>query len=369
MMKIKYTKVLLAAATVAAMSSCDRHDLISEITEVGQAVPTVYWEVGSTVCKAGENFTFQGKYTSESYRTPLRSEVWYQIIRDDVAAVSVALAGTSLSYTQTVTATDTMRSFQCYASFPHADATFNGHEFIIQGEVPTSRTLSPVAWVDAEKWDGDRFDSYYPADFKKTFLNKVYGYLTDEATAPSYYNALRNVFINYDFSDAQLTAQGLPATVDDAGNALDKSDLWFVPKANAEETQVGVYYITLDGEGNDVYNEKPLDFVAPDGIVIYPVYESPEWVFRRYDDNSGSVVSTVRTEWLPKFRALIEAIPFQDWIYDSANSVYKVDFSRAYSLRANFRAYDKDSDKLNDASAPEHEGITSLTDLKTITLN
>lgn len=369
MMKTKYTKVLLAAAIVAAASSCEKHDLISEITEVGQVVPTVYWEVGSTVCKAGESFTFQGKYTSESFRTPLRSEVWYQVLRSDVAAASVALAGSSLSYTQTATSTDVMRSYQCHAVFPHEQAVFNGHEYIIQGEVPTSRTLSPVSWVDITTWDGDRFDSYYPAGFKAEFLAKIYGYLTDEASAPGYYSALRNVYINYEFTDAQFAAVGLPAATAADGSEINKSDIWYLPKADADEKQVGVYYITLDDAGKEVYHEEALDFVAPEGVVLYPTYEAPEWVFRRYNDNSGSIVSSVRPEWLPKFRALIENIPFQAWIYDSTNSVYKVEFTRNYSLEANFRAYDKDTDKLNDPTAPEHEGVTSSTDLKTITIS
>lgn len=369
MMNTKYTKVLLAAALVAAASSCEKHDLISEITEVGQVVPTVYWEVGSTVCKAGDSFTFQGKYTSESYRTPLRSEVWYRIMREDVAAASVALAGSSLSYTQTASNTDEMRSYQSMAVFPHEQAVYNGHEFIIQGEVPTSRTLSPVTWVDITDWDGDRFDMYYPAGFKAAFLEKIYGYLTDESSAPSYYNALRNVYVNYDFTDAQFAAVGLPATHDAAGEELHKSDIWFIPKADVDEKQVGVYYITLDAAGKEVYHEEAIDFVAPEGVVIYPVYEAPEWVFRRYNDNSGAIVSSVRPEWLPKFRALIENVPFKDWLYDSANSVYKVDFARKYFIEANFRAYDKDTDKLYDPTAPEHEGVTSTTDVKTITIS
>ena len=60
-MKLNITKVLLPAMAAAAMTGCANHDLIPDITEVGQAVPTVYWEVGSTVCKAGESFSFKGK--------------------------------------------------------------------------------------------------------------------------------------------------------------------------------------------------------------------------------------------------------------------------------------------------------------------
>lgn len=370
-MKIRYTKAVLAVAALAAMSSCTKHDLIPEITIVGQAVPTVYWEVGSTVCKAGENFTFQGKYTSEPYRTPLRSEVWYQILRSDVATVTTALAGTSLSYAQTVNVTDTMRAFQCHASFDHSMAEFNGHEYIIRGEVPTSRTLSPLTWLDITEWDQARFDSYYPQGFVAEYLDKVIGYLTDESTANSYYTALQTVYVNYPFTNDQFAAVGLPAvvTTEELDEAAIKKNLWYSTREADDAALVGYYYITIDGEGKTVYNEVPMDYVAPEGVVLYPVYKCAEWLFCRYDDNSGALTTTVRPEWLPKFRTLLEQIPFTAWIYDSANSVYKVDFARSYSLEANFRAYDKDTDKLGDPSAPEHEGITSKTEQKTITLN
>ena len=72
-MKIRYTKVMIAGA-VLSLGACANHDLIPDIAEVGQAVPAVYWEVGSTSCKAGDAFSFQGKYTVSEGRTPLRSE-------------------------------------------------------------------------------------------------------------------------------------------------------------------------------------------------------------------------------------------------------------------------------------------------------
>lgn len=364
-MKFKYKNTLyigvLAAGALAMGTSCANHDLIPDITEVGQAVPTVYWEVGSTVCKAGESFSFQGKYTVEPELTPDRSEVWYLITREDVATASAKLGGASLSYTQTVTLNDTMRSMQSMAVFPHTQTTWDGHEYIINGEVPVSRTLSPVTWVDATAWDQAKFDSFFPQGFKNEFLGKVIGYLTNEATAANYYNALRTVYINYAFTNQQFAAQGLPEvdlTGDDNG-AGKKSDTWYAKTTGEEGTQTGWYYITLDADGNATYNEKPMDYTAAEGQTVYPVYDSCEWVFCRYDDNSGSIIATVRPEWLPKFKALLEQIPFEQWIYDTANSVYKVDFARKYALQAEFRAYDTNG----------NEGVTSKTDQKTITIN
>lgn len=370
-MKLKYTKVMIAAGTGLLLGACANHDLIPEITEVGQAVPTVYWEVGSTVCKAGESFTFLGKYNVEPGHTPLRAEVWYQIVRDDAAAVSAMLAGPALSYTQSVAELDTMRSYQCAISYPHSEDYWTGHEYILNGEVPTSRTLAPVNWIEPAEWDAERFATYYPEGFISEFLNKVYSYLTDPKTAPSYHTALRNVYLNYNFSNEQFASVGLPQidlSGDDHGSAA-KSDAWTWTTTESDDARTGYYYITLDENGDAIYNEVPTDYVAPEGIVLFPVYKASEWLFCRYDDNTGGIAVSVRPEWLPKFRTLLEYIPFQDWIYDSASSVYKIEFTRKYSLQANFRAYDKETHLLNDPNAPENEGITSSTDLKTININ
>lgn len=361
----------LMAAGVLALGACANHDLIPDITEVGQAVPTVYWEVGSTVCKAGEEFSFQGKYTNVQGRTPLRSEVWYQVVRDDAAAVSAKLAGAALNYTQSVAKNDTMRSYQCHASYPHKDEYWDGHQNIFTGVVPVSETLSPINWSDATEWDQERFDTYYPQGFAEEFLAKVIGYLTDAETADSYYGALRNVFINYNFTNAQLAPlglEGLDLSTDDHGAAV-KSDAWFQTSEADESKITGYYYITLDAAGKTVYNEIAKAEDAPEGTVTYPVYASAKWVFCRYDDNTGSIVSTVRPEYLPVFKTMLEVIPFPDWIYDSANAVYKLEFERKYSLVAQFRSYDKETSKLNDPNAPEYEGVVAPVEYKTISVN
>lgn len=370
-MKLHIPAALATAALAVAMTGCAKHDLIPDMSEVGQAVPTVYWEVGSTVCKAGESFSFKGKYTNIPGRTPLRSEVWYQILRNDNASVSATLAGSSLSYTQTAASMDTMRSYQCQAVFPHQESFWDGHQNVFTGEVPVSRTLSPISWVDPANWDQELFDTYYPQGFAQEFLEKVYDYLTSEETAEGYYSALRNVYINYNFTNEQFAAVGLPQldlSGDDGGAAV-KSDAWFATTTASEDAITGYYSVVYDADGKATYTEYPADYTPTDGQVVYPVYESAAWVFCRYDDNTGGLVSSVRTEWLPKFRTLLENIPFRDWIYDSSNAVYKIEFTRAYSLNAQFRSYDKDTDRLNDPDAPEYEGITSNTDLKTISIN
>lgn len=339
-MKTQYKLTLLAFGAFL-LSSCDRHDIINDIAPVGQEVPSAYWQLNSTVCKAGESFGFQGKYNTNTAAglTPDHSEVWYQIVRTEEANVTSTLGGTSLGYSHKATATDTVRTYQSMAVFPHSAAVWDGHEYILDGTVPVSRTLSPVKWADITTWDQENFDAYYPEGFAEGFLTTVLSYLTDEATANSYYTALRSIYINYDFTNAQFEAHGFPA-IDQEQPEADKSDRWFTTTEASADALVGYYYYTVENGQNVVHEISIEDNETFTAEPTYPVYASVDWVFCRYDDNAGAIVSSIRSEWLPKFRALLEEIPFQDWIYDTANSCYKVDFNRSYSLNAQFRVYD-----------------------------
>ncbi|MCM1033499.1 MAG: hypothetical protein NC405_07055 [Odoribacter sp.] len=342
-MKLQYKLGLIAMGGIM-MSSCARHDIINDVAPVGQEVPAAYWTLNSTVVKAGEDFTFNGKYSVGPGYTADHSEVWYQIVRTEEASVTSKLGGTSLGYNHKSTITDTIRTYQSMASFPHSAAVWDGHEFILDGSVSVSRTLAPVKWADITTWDQENFDLYYPEGFAEGFLSTVLGYLTDEETSQNYYNALRSVYISYDFTNEQFVANGFPE-VDLEQPEADKSDRWFSTTVASDDAIVGYYYYTVEGDKNIVHEisiEENETFTAEP---TYPVYKSADWVFCRYDDNAGAIISSVRSEWLPRFRALLETIPFEDWIYDTANACYKVDFARSFTLNTQFRVYDTEGNE------------------------
>ena len=341
---------LFALAAGSLMTSCKTDDTLGNKMDLGQAVPTAYWEVGSTVCKAGDSFTFQGKYTVEPGKNVAYSQVWYNVVRAEAAAATVKLAGASLGYTKSAAETNEIRAYQPIATFNHSESEWDGHEFVIKGTVNVSRTLAPINWTDAETWDQDRFDTYYPAGFAQEFCEDVIEYLTKDST---YYNGLRTVYINYPFSNDQFKAvndkYGLefPANIDMTGDdagASDKSDLWFSTTEASDDAIVGYYYTTVEN-GNTIVHEVAKDATQSPDINYYPVYKSAPWVFCRYNDDLGAIISTVRAEYMPAFKDLLKTIKFEEWIYDSANKVYKVEFTRNYSLQSQFRVYDTDGEE------------------------
>lgn len=331
-------------------TSCAIHDPFADNGELGQVLPTVDWEQGSTVVKAGRYATFKGKYYTTSEKTIDHSEVWCLIKREQTATATSKLT-TSLAYTKNYSLTDTVRSSQMVASYPHSKAEWDGYEYVLTDSFPTSRTLAPVTWINPEEWDQEKFDSYYPSTFQQEFKDYMVNALTKDST---YYNDLRNVYINYEFPAElfeQLNGQyniDFPTVTASA----DKSDAWFT----TDEVD-HYYYITVGDDGSAVYHEIAQESDAPAGVNVQPVYKSANWLFSRYSDDTGGKITTVRRQYMPYFKSMIETIPFTSWIYNTSDKAFTVNFSRTYYLEPQFRVYDTDG----------KVGVT--TDNKEVTLN
>lgn len=340
----------LLALMALVTSSCAIHDPFADNGELGQVLPTVDWEQGSTVVKAGRHATFKGKYYTTADKAIDHSEVWCLVKRSQSATATSKLT-TSLAYTKNFSLTDTVRSAQSVAKFAHSKAEWDGHEYVLTDSFPTSRTLAPVTWVNPAEWDQEKFDSYYPATFQQEFLNYMVNALTKDNT---YYNDLRNVYIKYDFTEEQFAALNAEYGIDfpTATATADKSDLWYT---NDEIDHY--YYTTVGDDGKAVYHEIATEADAPDGANVQPVYKSAFWLFSRYSDDTGGKQTSVRSEYMPYFKSLISLIPFTSWIYNSSDKAYTVNYNRQYYLEPDFRVYDTDG----------KVGVTN--DNKEVTLN
>lgn len=340
---------LLALVALLA-TSCAIHDPFADNGELGQVLPTVDWEQGSTVVKAGRYATFKGKYYTTAEKAIDHSEVWCLIKREQTATATSKLT-TSLAYTKNYSLTDTVRSSQMVATYAHSKAEWDGYEYVLADSFPTSRTLAPVTWVNPSEWDQEKFDSYYPSTFQQEFTAYMVNALTKDST---YYNDLRNVYINYNFPIGlfeQLNAQyGIDFPTDTI--TADKSNNWFT----TDEVD-HYYYITVAEDGTAVYHEIAEVSAAPAGANVQAVYKSAFWLFSRYSDDTGGKITTVRRQYMPYFKSLIETIPFTSWIYNTADKAYTVNFNRTYYLEPEFRVYDTDG----------KVGVT--TDNKEVTLN
>lgn len=365
-----YNKIGLLALALAGMTSCAVNDPFADNMEIGQMLPTVSWSLGSSNCKAGQDANFKGNYYFKGKDEMIdHSEVWAMTTRSESAAATCKLAP-ALGYTMTVSQNDTVRSSNMVKRFEHSNLEWNtdktlgvfnktytadgmfedangkynaeyyvqwdGYEYVLTGSFPTSQTLAPVSWASPKTWDAEKFEQLYPSNFKADFNAKVVDYLTKDST---YYTSLRQVYIGYDFTKDQFDALNAKygfAFPDETGSDK-KSDAWYV---NTEKV-VGKYYINVVA-GVSYYVEVPVDATV-EGVTLYDVYDSAPWVFCRYSDDTGAVMTSVRPKYMPFFKEMMELIPFEGWIYNSSEQSYTVTFSRDYKLIPQFKVYDKNN--------------------------
>lgn len=390
-MKLQY-KLGIIALGLVAFTSCEMNDPIADHLDIGQRVPTCYWEVGSTTAKAGSTFSFKATYYTEDGHTPAYSQVWWDITRSDDYEVSAKLAGSSFSYTKTLGSEEVVRVNQYSDPFDHSLAKLDTvlvdqyysyydsvkgewitiedsivkvdkplTQYSLTGEVPVSETLIPLNWNKPTTWDQKKFDTYFPEGFAEDFEKTVDSLIVTDAN----YNALRYLYINYAFTNdrfKEINAQfgtDFPTDiaydeVDAQAGATDKSTRWIDYNnpldAKKGAPVVGYYYQTINEAGEVVYNEVTIAevqknemgadvLIADASVRVYEVYESASWVFSRYSDDLGSVVTTVRPEYIPAFQALVEPITFDEWIYSSTEG-YALSFKRAYILNTKFKVFD-----------------------------
>ncbi|MFI3239691.1 MAG: hypothetical protein R3Y22_03785 [Bacteroidales bacterium] len=356
-MKLKYklSKIYLLALIAVMAASCEEYDPFKNVMDVGQTVPTTYWELGSTVAKAGSDVSFSARFYPATGDVIDRAEVWTAVTRSESAAATVALTS-SLSYTQTEQISDTLRRAQLVAEYPLSMATLDGTEYLLASTFPTSQTLSPISWVSPTEWNEETFELYYSDTFQETFTEKVINYLTADST---YYTDLRLVYVSYDFTAEQfnrLSAEYGVNFPDQTGEAEEgegggKSDLWYYDT----ETVVGQYYIYVDANGVSHEVELAEGETAPEGTTAYDVYDSSEWVFCRYSDDKGASIVSVRDEYIPFFIALLQEIPFIDWIYSDSDQAYMVSFSRKYILLPYIYVYNTAGKAGTDSNSKEVE--------------
>ena len=333
------------------MTSCAVNDPFADTMEIGQVVPTVSWELSSAVCKAGGETGFLAKYYTTAQGVGItHSEVWGMMTRMESAAATQKLIS-GPAYTLTISLTDTVRGSHMLQSYPHSMAkldTINGREYHLNATFPTPANLAPVQWVVPSEWDEEKFEMYYPETFKSDFTSKMVDYLTKDST---YFDKLRELYVKYDFTKEQFDAvnakyesqikdfQPLPWT-DSQEEGKTKGDLWY--EVNKGKV-VGYYYLSVVNGVTKEVEVKTKEEAINAGVSadqIYDVYDAPHWVFCRYSDNTGDAITSVRAEYMPMWKELVEAVPFESWIYNSAEKQYAVEYICKYTIVPKFKVYD-----------------------------
>ena len=375
-MKLQY-KLGIMALGIAAFTSCEKHDPFDDHVEPGQLVPTCYWEVASTAVKAGEEFSFTGKYYAEGGNVPSQSQVWYSINQANEASATLKLCGSYYSYTQTVASKQEIRTSQAMAVFPHGQSTWDGYEYVITGKVPTSSTLAPVSWMP-KVWDQANYDRYFTPEFTDSFLTVVKTNLLDEKG--NFPAALQNVYVSYGgFTNEYMTlinetySVNFPTNVEEGVTGKTKSDFWhFIKDTDKKTTRcyAVVSYSNATGESfkanydslykvahTKVGRETVNKLTGPDSLLYeamtvnpsvisfegqdwYATYQSSEWLNCRYEPSAAAILTAVKSDYVDAVNEMLNSIPFDEWVYNKTDQNYAVSFTRKYTLDSSFKVVD-----------------------------
>lgn len=183
---MKYNKLLLIILGAYIASSCTINDPIDDITNSGQFVPTVYWEMISTEVSAGDSARFNAKYTPTLNSSEIsRFEVWYSLDQESNYSIVCPLF-TRLKYTMNFDQNiKDVRPSQSIISYEHSEEYWDDKEraYVIKNKpFPTSFTLRTVNWGNQREFNQQEFDKYFPKDILYQFRDSLY----DKMDVPEY---------------------------------------------------------------------------------------------------------------------------------------------------------------------------------------
>jgi len=165
----------LAMLSIGILTACEPNDTLDDAVIVGQMAPHIYWEIGSSTVKAGNNVPFTVQYYTTSESLVKHLEVWYNLMEEESKSAMCPWTQT-FNFSMVSTKTAEKRIMQKIAEYPHRESTWNDslRAYSFTAEFPTSNTLAGVSWIKPTTFDNDRMVSYFGANFAQQFKDSLY---------------------------------------------------------------------------------------------------------------------------------------------------------------------------------------------------
>lgn len=181
------------------ISSCEKNDPIDELGRVGLKTPTAYWEIPSTVVKAGNNVAFTGQYYSNDKQQIDHTEVWYNIV--EAVDMQVTYASTAINFSKKINSSSQVRMSQKISTYPHLESLWNAEKktYVLQDSFAVSNTLRPVEWKEVKSFDAQKFKSFFPDTTSTVFKRDLYTQLTKNISEYGRILSVLNVYTTDQF--------------------------------------------------------------------------------------------------------------------------------------------------------------------------
>lgn len=172
-----YKTTIFCMAFIAI--SCAKNDLFDDLGKVGKQTPLSYWEIPSSVVKAGNKVEFTAQYYSLNNKSIERTEVWYEIIES--VNMEVKYPGSGLNYSKTLNSDQLIRVMQKIKAYSHTkDRWVNDKKtFVLNDSFPTSYTLKEVSWKEVKTFDQTKFNQLFPDTIAAVFKRDLFDQLKE----------------------------------------------------------------------------------------------------------------------------------------------------------------------------------------------
>ena len=296
-MKIKFLTIV--AVALAFLASCDKHDKIDELVQVGPVAPQVYWELASSTTKAGNDVAFKAQYYTSVPDVNIDTlQVWYNVVRSESYQVTCPLLST-FSYTMSRSVEEEVRVPQYIAGYSHKEEYWNNtlRAYTFTDVFPTSYTLASIAVAEPESFaytDSVTFVNNFGANFAQEFKDSI--------------------FIKMQYADyvKMFGPTGLNLLEDFSAYKDSTYD------ANSDSW---IAHFALDTLTATEYEAK-----------------TPARNWRQYATTEGGdvVIEIVPTDLI----ILFDETTIDELLFNKSKQYYELQFSRAYYIEANLRCID-----------------------------
>lgn len=176
-----YNIFLFITTALFAFTACDKNDSLDEDVIVGKMAPQLYWEVASSTATAGNEIDFSALYYTTSKEEIDHLEMWYNVMQTESKSVICPWVK-SFSYNVTINTEEEKRIAQHIKSYEHNTENWvdSLRAYALEAKIPTSNTLSSIAWVTPSSYDDKKMNDYFGADFKENFKDSLYNLMKFE---------------------------------------------------------------------------------------------------------------------------------------------------------------------------------------------
>ena len=159
--------------------ACTVNDSLDDVINVGEFVPTVYWDLPGNEVVAGDSVEFTAQYYSTLAKSEITTvEAWYSIDqKTELTATCPLFTSTGLSFVmQSEADVENARPLQQIMSYANSEALWNESKrcYIMTRKFPVSFTLNTSTWGNQKEFDNETFYKYFPSGFLELFRDSLY---------------------------------------------------------------------------------------------------------------------------------------------------------------------------------------------------